>query len=439
LQSVQKPIRVLPGLLLGAMLLLLPGKNPASSSTVAPPDTPAGHALGSWLDAFDSGDSARISSFDDAHAPWLKIDRAMELRARTGGYELLGIDGSGKLWIVFRAREIATQAPISGSLVVRPDDPVMISELSLPRADARSGNHTLSQAQRDHVIDSARKALRDFYVYPDVARSMSDALDRQQKRGEYRAIADSDVFATRLTDDLRATSHDRHVSVQFTTGIVPPDDPDRRPDSDPNLGRQLAASNCGFEQAEHFPPNIGYLKFNQFAEPSICAPTAIAAMGFIADSDALIIDLRDNHGGAPPMVALIGSYLFAGPTHLGDIYDRQNNTTEQSWTLPYLPGRKFIDKPVFILTSRKTFSAAEEFAYDLKNLRRATVIGEFTGGGAHTMAPHRLDDHFFIEVPFGRFINPITQADWEGTGVEPDIRVAAADALDEALKRAREK
>ena len=137
------------------------------------------------------------------------------------------------------------------------------------------------------------------------------------------------------------------------------------------------------------------------------------------------------------MTAVISSYLFDEPTHLDDIYDRKKNTTEQLWTIPYLPGKKLSGKPIFVLTSSKSFSAAEEFTYDLKNLKRVTVIGETTGGGAHTVAPHRIDDHFFIRVPFGRFINPITKTDWEGTGVVPDIPMAADDALDEALKRAR--
>jgi C-terminal processing protease CtpA/Prc len=160
-------------------------------------------------------------------------------------------------------------------------------------------------------------------------------------------------------------------------------------------------------------------------------------MTFLAESDALIIDLRDNRGGAPRMAALVSSYLFDEPIHLDDIYDRKANTTEPLWTVPYLPGKKFTGKPVFVLVSSRTFSAAEQFSYDLKNLKRAVVIGETTGGGAHPTAPRQIDEHFFIRVPFGRFINPITNTDWEGTGVEPDIKAAASDALEEALKQAR--
>jgi hypothetical protein len=426
---------------LGAIICLLPGVSIAATSPLSIPDTPAGHTLGAWLAAFNSGDRERIESFDKTHAPWLAIDRAMELRAHTGGYELQSIDRSGKLWIVFRAKLKAGPSQISGSLVVKPDDPDAISLLLLNPAGTEPDVVTLTAAERDQVIEGAAKRLAEFYLAPKLAQKMAAALRTQQKRGDYRDITNSEVLAARLTDDLRAISNDKHVSVHFSRDVVPPDPtdtPDQNPDTDTRLRERLEASNCGFERAEHLPPNIGYLKINLFAEPGICAPTASAAMAFLANSDTLIFDLRDNHGGSPRMAALISSYLFAMPTHLDDSFDRQKNATVQLWTDPYWPGSKFTDKPVFVLTSRKTFSSAELFSYDMKTLKRGTLIGETTGGGAHTVAPHRLGDHFFIEVPFGGFVNPLTGTDWEGTGVEPDIKVDAADALDEALKRARD-
>jgi C-terminal processing protease CtpA/Prc len=155
--------------------------------------------------------------------------------------------------------------------------------------------------------------------------------------------------------------------------------------------RQLAAVNCGFEKAEHYPPNIGYLKLTMIAEPENRIQTATAAMTFLADSDSLIIDLRETRGGSPRMVAVICSYLFDESVHLDDIDDHQENMTEQLWTIPYLPGKKFTGKPVLVLISGRTFSASEELAYDLKSFKRATLIGETTGGGAHTVAPHRID------------------------------------------------
>ena len=256
--------------------------------------------------------------------------------------------------------------------------------LSLAPASLNTAKFSVDDAERSRVIEGAAKLLVKVYVLPNVATNLAQGLRARHKRGEYQNITDAEVFATRLEDDLCALSGDKHMSVDFFAEIMPPNDPARRPR--PDL-QQLAASNCGFEKAEHFPPNIGYLKLNAFAEPAYCTPTAIAAMNFLADSDALIVDLRDNRGGAPRMAALVSSYLFDEPTHLDDILNRKANTTEQLWTIPYLPGKNFADKPFFVLTSSRTFFAAEQFSYDLKAFKRATLVGEITGGGAHLVAP----------------------------------------------------
>jgi C-terminal processing protease CtpA/Prc len=139
------------------------------------------------------------------------------------------------------------------------------------------------------------------------------------------------------------------------------------------------------------------------------------------------------------MVALIYTYLFAEPTHLNDLWQRKDNTTQQYWTLPYVPGKRLDGKPVYVLTSKQTFSGAEEFCYNLKNLKRATLVGETTGGGAHPVSGHRIDEHFIIGVPFARAINPISKTNWEGTGVEPDVKVSAAEALTTAERMAHER
>ena len=385
------------------------------------PNTPAGTALRSWLVAFNSGDRARIESFDQAHAPWLTLDGMMQRRARSGGYDLLSVAGSGDFWIVFRARERKSSAEVMGSMVVRSYNPGHVTLLSFAPAGAHATEVNLDQAERTRVIDGAAKLLDEYYIYPDVARKVSAKLKALQGRGEYRGITDGDIFAIRLGDDLVALSGDKHIGVDFFADGAPalrPPDP-----------LWLAETNCGFEQADHLPPNIGYLKLTDFAEPENCTRTAIAAMNFLADSDALIVDLRDSHGGAPRMAALIASYLFGRRTHLDDIDYPTKHFTEHLWTLPNLPGKKFTGKPVFVLTASSTFSAGEEFAYDLQSLKRATVVGETTGGGAHAMAPHKIDDHFYIRVPFARFVNPITKTDWEGVGVKPDVKVSAADAL----------
>jgi C-terminal processing protease CtpA/Prc len=220
-----------------------------------------------------------------------------------------------------------------------------------------------------------------------------------------------------------------------------PDRPDGPPDADAvaQYRKEMERMNCGFVKVEILPGNVGYLKFDMFADPDVCGPTAVAAMNFLAHVDAIIFDLRENGGGDPEMIALLSTYLFSEPTHLNDLWERKDDTTHQHWTLPYVPGTRLDGKPVYVLTSSQTFSGAEEFSYNLKNLKRATIIGETTGGGAHPVAGHRIDDHFMIGVPFARAINPISKTNWEGTGVEPDIKVPATDALTTAQKLAAEK
>jgi C-terminal processing protease CtpA/Prc len=161
-------------------------------------------------------------------------------------------------------------------------------------------------------------------------------------------------------------------------------------------------------------------------------------MNFLANVDAIVFDLRDNGGGHPAMIALISTYLFDQPTHLNDIWTRKTGATQQYWTLPVVPGKRLAAAPAFVLTSSRTFSGAEEFSYNLKNLKRATIVGETTGGGAHPVRGERIDDRFVIGVPFARAINPITLTNWEGIGVVPDVKVAAADALTTAQKLATE-
>ncbi len=163
--------------------------------------------------------------------------------------------------------------------------------------------------------------------------------------------------------------------------------------------------------------------------------TAAAAMNFLANTDALIIDLRQYLGGYPGMTALISSYLFGEePTHLNSIYWRDEDVTQQYWTLPYIPGKRFGDKPVYVLISKVTFSAGEGFACNLKTRQRATLVGEKTDGGAHPGASYRLHPHFEVFIPVGRAINPIPNANWEGVGVLPDIAVSQVQALKVAYR-----
>jgi C-terminal processing protease CtpA/Prc len=160
-------------------------------------------------------------------------------------------------------------------------------------------------------------------------------------------------------------------------------------------------------------------------------------MSNVADADALIIDLRANHGGDPSTVALVASYLFDDqPVHLNDVIEH-DSTMRMFWTEPTVARKRFGGKkPVYVLTSGETFSGGEELAYDLQSLHRATLVGETTGGGANLTGAHTLDDWFVIGVPWARPINPVTKTNWEGVGVRPDVATKATEAMDEALRRA---
>ena len=205
--------------------------------------------------------------------------------------------------------------------------------------------------------------------------------------------------------------------------------------ADPGLLRE-SQQNCAFEKVQVFPHNIGYLKLNWFPDVSVCQPTAANAMASLNHTDAIIFDLRDNRGGEPAMVALIAAYLFDHPEYW---YNPRENTTEESWTHSPVPGNRLADKPVYVLTSPTTFSGAEQFCYDLKMLKRATLVGEKTGGGAHSGVWHRIDDHFGMGVPETKALNPFSKTDWAEIGVEPNVKVKAADALQTAVELAENK
>jgi retinol-binding protein 3 len=417
-----------------------------SAQTPAIPDTPAGRALQAWFDAFNSGDRGRIQAYIAKYDPEKSVDTEVSFRNQTGGFELLGIDKSDRLYIEFRVKEKASPINAVGKIKVKDADPAVVVSFGLRAIPtgltAADMNMKIDAATRARVIDGAVAKLNEFYVFPETAKKMAEAVQTRLKNGAYDAITGADDFATTLTDDLRAVSNDKHLGVNFSPRALPKMDPGANQAPDPaavaRWKAQLQRNNCAFEKVERLSQNIGYLKFNGFMDPEICGPTVAASMNFLAHVDALIIDLRDNGGGDPKMVAYISSHLFAEPTHLNNIYNRKEDKTTEYWTLRDVPGARLADKPVFVLTSKRTFSGAEEFAYNLKNLKRATIIGETTGGGAHPVSGHRIDDHFMIGVPFARAINPISKTNWEGTGVDPDVKSPAGEALDVAKKMAAE-
>ncbi|WP_161966129.1 S41 family peptidase [Steroidobacter cummioxidans] len=417
--------------------------SPAHSEQESIPDTPAGRVLAAWLEAFNSGDQARIGAYQQQYEPTsgLPLDAMMSFRARTGGFDIVAIKKTEPLYIEFLVKERASDTRGIGRFDVTSSSPPKVATSGLraiPPGAAIIG-FQIDEATRDRVIAGSIAKLNESYVFPEAAQKMEQMLRRHQKRGDYDGVKDGEKFASLLTTHLQEVSRDKHLRVNFSAARFPDELSSPSPQHVAENRRLTERANCGFEKVELLAGNVGYVKFNMFADPAQCGQTAIAAMNFLANVDAIIFDLRDNGGGDPAMIALISTYLFEQPTHLNDIWNRKTGATQQYWTLPVVPGKRLAAAPAFVLTSFRTFSGAEEFSYNLQNHKRATIVGEKTGGGAHPVRGERIDDRFVIGVPFARAINPITKTNWEGTGVEPDVKVPAADALATAQKLAAEK
>ncbi|MCE9593097.1 MAG: S41 family peptidase, partial [Planctomycetes bacterium] len=254
---------------------------------------------------------------------------------------------------------------------------------------------TIDAAVRTAVIEEAAKDLDENYVFPDVAKKMATLLREKLKQKKYDALTSAKAFAKQLTDDLQSISHDKHLRVRYEEQGGSANEESHRSDSpDQEYERyrvEAARNNFGFVKVARLEGNVGYIDFREFVPNAVGGEKVTQVMNFVADTDALIIDLRENGGGAPDQIAWICSYLFgAERVHLNDLYFRPSDSTEQFWTTPTVPGRKYLDKDVYVLTSNYTFSGAEEFAYNLQTQKRATLVGETTGGGANPGGMSRL-------------------------------------------------
>lgn len=299
-------------------------------------------------------------------------------------------------------------------------------------AKGQQSDRTIDAATRAQVIEVLLKELNDRYVFPEVAKQMETNIRGRITSKEYDSVTSAEAFAKKLTEDLQSVSKDKHLRVRYSANPLPIRQGSNEPSAEDRMQyeNEMKRINFAFERVERLPGNIGYIKLNNFLEPELGGETVAAAMNFVANTDSLIFDLRENGGGDPEMVALICSYLFGDKTvHLNDLYWRSGNRTEEFWTKEKVLGKKYLNKDVYILTSNRSFSAAEEFSNNLKVLKRATIVGETTRGGANPGRVFRLSENFGVFIPTGRAINPITKTNWEGTGVEPDIKVSKELAL----------
>jgi hypothetical protein len=306
-------------------------------------------------------------------------------------------------------------------------------------------NPALGAAQKQAIVDEVSKLLEGNYIFPETSKKIEDYIRTRLKNGDYDKLGRAREFAQAISQDLLAVGKDKQMGFAYA--------PDRaaemkrlmsRSEDEAKAARErrLAAEkheNFGFRKLERLPGNVGYVDFGYFGSADEAGPTMIAAMNFLAYCDAVIVDLRQNGGGDTTGIQLLCSYFFSEMKHLNDIRYRDEAKDENYWTLPYVPGPKPVNADLFILTSSRTFSGAEEFSYNMKNLKRGTIVGETTGGGAHPTDAKIVQNDFILRVPFARAVNPYSRTNWEGTGVAPDVQVPAAQAFDRAYRMAVEK
>lgn len=284
------------------------------------------------------------------------------------------------------------------------------------------------------LVAKAVGLLRENYIFPDKAEHAATTILAELEAGAYDGL-DEDTLGAKLTDRLYQLCGDWHVRVRARDAAL-------RESTSPQQARELwlersRLDNYGVAKIERLDGNVGYLDLTQIAYPGAAGRTIAAAMELVSHTFALLIDLRRCRGGSPHGVIFWNSYLFAdGDTHLNDIYDGASGETRQFWSATYVPGERYLDRPVYVLTSGATFSGAEEFAYNLKNQGRATLVGETTRGGAHPTDSFPITPTLEITVPTARSINPVSGTNWEGTGVEPNIAVPPGEALPVAYREA---
>jgi hypothetical protein len=338
-------------------------------------------------------------------------------------------------------RELSLRLPSARLLEFTSDAPDAVV-VSMPD----DGSLAAEQLPNREVVAKALALLRENYVFPELAGEVAAAIETRLAAGEYDNL-DEITLTDLLTSHLQEASGDKHLGVRLGGGPGPGDgqrrDDRQRDEPTDHEARRLKMrqmgrlDNFGIHRVERLDGNIGYLDLRRMPMPENAGPAIAAAMELVCGTYALIIDLRRNGGGHPNGVAFWCSYLLPEePVHLNDIFHADTGETRQFWSLPYVPGTRYLDRPVYVLTSSRTFSGGEDLCYTLQALGRAELIGETTGGGAHPTRGFPISAAVHIAVPFARSINPVTGTNWQGTGVVPDTEVPADQAYGAAYAKA---
>ena len=294
----------------------------------------------------------------------------------------------------------------------------------------------LSSEEQVQILRTISRLMIDNYIHKDIGVNCAQFIENRIEENTYSHITHPREFARRVTEDLRSIHQDKHIRLQS----VAPDE-NKLETENPLLvfflhARERQRGDMGIREIKIISGNIGYLDLRSFEPLALSRPRIINALQLIQNTDAIIIDLRNNNGGNPETVQFLCSWFFNDSLMLNQIFWRRGNDTEDFRVMDEIGIPKRPQVPLFILSSVRTFSAGEEFAYNLQALRRATIIGEQTAGGANPGYSFTVNDRFHIFIPTGESINPVTLKNWEGTGVTPDIAVVEQNALSFAIERA---
>lgn len=412
---------------------------PAAAADPAFPATPQGRCAQAWLRLLHEGTVEEARAFEEAHrSPKALAERSIEERAArlpALQAEFRPIRVESVTQPSERRLEVAGAGPGGPVLLEFAfDADGRLETIGITSGGSAMRSQPVDAARRTALVDAFTRALREEYVLPEQGAAMADAVAKAAAAGAYDGIVDERALVDRLTADAHAVNNDRHLRVR----LMPPEDESRRPQALGATDEDARRMNWGFRSCEIVEGNVGVLRLDVFVPSEEAMRVADAAMAFLARCDALIFDLRQNGGGSPVMINYLSGYLFETPTLLNRMLDRDGDVIGEAFSDEVVQGTRFApDLPVFVVTSERTFSGAEEFSYNLQNLRRATIVGETTGGGAHPVKPVRLDERIAVIMPHLRAQNPITGTNWEGVGVQPDVPVPADKALERAIELAR--
>lgn len=297
----------------------------------------------------------------------------------------------------------------------------------------------LSDDYKQLTIERLNELMNERYVFPDVAKATETHLLDQLKAGHFDQFNNNEDFAAALTESVQSINKDKHMRIRANPVYeAAPNTPEHRIEEQLAWMERSRRGNYGFSAVQILEGNVGYLDLRGFAGLENGKAHADAAMALLGRTDAVIFDLRKNGGGSPRMVQYLCSYFFDEKVHLNSLYWRLGDETEEFWTLDEVGGKKMADVPLFVITSERTFSGAEEFSYNMQTRERATLVGETTGGGANPGGTVPINEHLQVFIPVGRAINPVTKTNWEGVGVVPEIKLDQEAAYDKTVALAQE-